>query len=618
MQLHRTLNKLESGLFADQYIIQEQIGNGRMSSVYLALDSAAGNTPVAIKVLNTDHADTIKQQLFKRETGALKRLTHPNIVKMTRSSWSESRDVYYIVLDYHPYSLDRYLRGELKARISGFETFRVMREMAEALSYAHSQGIIHRDVKPSNILLDENGRPMLTDFGISKLLRQLTVGDTLAGFWSGGYASPEQQRNEPATASSDIYSLGAVFFHMLSGQEPPSEGPTSSMVDEYVDASPPLKNVLKRMLATDPSGRPSSGTELLRLLEVTRRLEMVPTHFLILTRSAINSIVSSGVSLTTNFEDVSEALLDDLGGIELDDIHIRRDRRFPDDVVILGSSLRLICTPAEEGDALIVKTIQMPHMPNLDSERGPALSHRAMWTPILHGFRNSETNDSLELAREQLVSLLAQIDTHEAAGSVSHERRISRREFIERWETALNRGRRQIERKASPMAYSDVDEDPNYLRFTLVELPSDNLGWSEDIPLAVRRERNSWSRPIGNLAEIRGRTVEVARKTSGLRRDNESVPKQGQLMLDLTEASTAISRQQDAVYNFLSDKMANPNLGRVIIDPSFATSSTDMDLSFFQDWLSEDKKDAVKRAVSSKRIFPHPRSTWDREDSRDR
>ncbi|MCY4654684.1 MAG: serine/threonine-protein kinase [Dehalococcoidia bacterium] len=171
MQFRRNVDELESGPFADQYIIQERIGNGRMSSVYLALDSTSGNTPVAIKVLNTDHADTIKQQLFKRETDALKRLIHPNIVKMTRSSWSESRDSYYIVLDYHPYSLDRYLRGELKARISGFETFRVMREMAEALSYAHSQGIIHRDVKPSNILLDENGRPMLTDFGISKLLR---------------------------------------------------------------------------------------------------------------------------------------------------------------------------------------------------------------------------------------------------------------------------------------------------------------------------------------------------------------------------------------------------------------------------------------------------------------
>ena len=603
MQPRRNIKELGKGPFADQYVIREPIGNGRMSSVHLASDLAAGGAPVAIKLLDTDHDDTIKQQLFRRETDALKRLTHPNIVKMRSSRWSESEKAYYIVLDYLPYSLDRYLKGELKAQLGDFETFKVMREIAEALSYAHSQGIIHRDIKPSNILLDENGRPMLMDFGISKLLRQLTVGDTLAGFWSSGYASPEQQANEPATTASDIYSLGAVFFHMLSGQEPPYEGPTPSMVDQHVDGPPALKNLLKRMLATEASVRLSSGTELLKLLEVTRRLETVPSHFLILTRNALSGIVSSGLTLTSDFEEVTEVLLEDLGGVDLDEIHIRRDRRVPDDVIILGSSLRLICTPAEEGDALVVKAVQMPHMPNLDRDRGPAMPYRAMWTPIQPWFRNDETGDSLNLASEQITSLLAQLDTYETAGSVSHERRRSRREFIERWEIALNRSRNQIERKASPMHYSGVEEDPNYLRFTLSNLPPDSLGWTEDIPLAVRRAPNSGSRPIGNLVEVRGRTVEVARKLGGLRRDDESVPDDGQLMLDLTGASTAISRQQDAVHDFLSDKMANPNLGRVIVDPSLASSSSGADLSFYQKWLSEDKKDVVRRAVSSNEIF---------------
>ena len=552
-----------------------------MSSVYLALDSASGNTPVAIKVLNTAHTDAIKRQLFKRETDALKRLTHPNIVRMRSGRWSTSDEAYYIVLDYIPYSLDRHLRGELKEQLSGLETYKVMREMAEALSYAHAEGVIHRDIKPSNILLDENSHPMLTDFGISKLLKQLTVGDTLAGFWSGGYASPEQRSNEPVTASSDIYSLGTVFLHMLSGQEPPHEGPTPSMVDTQVDGPPALRNVLKRMLATDPSERLSGATELLRLLEVTRRLETVPSHFLILTHSAIDGIVSSGVSLTSSLEDVSEGLLEDLGGMDLDDVHLRRDRRFPDDVIIIGSSLRLICTPAEERDALVVRTVQMPHMPTLDSERGPAMSYRAMWTPVQSGFRGNESGNSLRLASEQLTNLLAQVDTHEAAGSVSHERRRSRRDFIERWETALNKSRNRIERKASAMQYSDVEEDPNYLRFKLAELPPDSLGWPEDIPLAIRRARGSRTKPIGNLVEMRGHIVEVARMIDGFRRDDTPVPKEGQLLLDLAEASTAISRQQDAVHDFLADKMVNPDLGRVIIDPSIGRSSAVGDLNFF-------------------------------------
>ena len=590
-------------MFADQYIIQKKIGNGRMSSVYLALDSNSGNAPVALKVLNTSHTDTIKRQLFKRETDALKRLTHPNIVRMRGSRWSESDKAYYIVLDYVPYSLDKYLRGEIKGQISNFDKYRVMREMAGALSHAHSVGVIHRDVKPSNILLDENGHPLLMDFGISKLLRQLTVGDTLAGFWSGGYASPEQQANEPTTAASDIYSLGTVFLHMLSGQEPPHEGATPSMVDAQVAPQPALRNVLRKMLAPDPSERPLSGTELLRLLEVMRPSETVPSHFLILTRSAVQGLYSSGMSLTDTFDDISEGLGEDLGGDDLDDIHIRRDRRYPDDVIIIGSSLRLTCTRAEEGDALVVKRVQMPHMPTLDSDRGPAMPYRAMWIPVQPGFQKDEDNNSLSLASDQLTNLLAQIDTYEVAGAVSHVRRRSRRDFIERWESALNKSRNRIERKASAMQYSSVDEDPNYLRFTLVDLPPDSLGWPEDTPLAIRSVRDSRTKPIGNLVEIRGRTVEVARKIGGLRRDDDPVPHKGQLLLNLTEASTAISRQLDAVHDFLSDKMANPDLGRVIIDPSVTTSSSGTELNFFQDWLSEDKKDAVRKAVASNELF---------------
>ena len=89
-----------------------------MSFVYLALDNAAEDTPVAIQVLSTDHADAIKRQLFERETDSLKRLPHPNIVRMRNSRWSEAEGVHYIVLDYLPFSLDRYLKGNRAGAIS--------------------------------------------------------------------------------------------------------------------------------------------------------------------------------------------------------------------------------------------------------------------------------------------------------------------------------------------------------------------------------------------------------------------------------------------------------------------------------------------------------------------
>ena len=286
----------------DRYIRKKQIGNGRMSTVYLALDSASGDAPVALKILNTAHPDEIKLELFRRETTALKRLRHPNIVRLLDSGWSEGEQAFYLVIEYLPYSLDRFLSGELQSPLGSLEMYRVMREVAEALTYAHSKNVIHRDVKPSNILLNDNGRPMLTDFGISKLLTQLTVGETLAGFWSGGYASPEQRTGELTDLRSDVYSLGAVFYQLLSCEEPPPEGPTPMLVDKHVKAPPPLKNLLKRMLATNPEDRPSKASELLSALEITRRVEEVPGHFLELTRTAISNLVSAGYVTNDDFQ----------------------------------------------------------------------------------------------------------------------------------------------------------------------------------------------------------------------------------------------------------------------------------------------------------------------------
>ena len=588
-------------MFAERYILQEQIGTGRMSSVHLARDSAFGDAEVAVKILNTSHPDEIKRELFKRETGALKRLSHQNIVGLRHSGWSDSDGAFYLVLDYLPYSLDRYLKGELHSQLGNFQPYRVMRELAEALVYAHSEQVIHRDIKPSNILLDVNGHPMLTDFGISKLLTHLTVGETLAGFWSGGYASPEQRANEPAAPSSDIYSLGAVFFHLLSGREPPPEGPTPSIVDEHVNSPIPIRNVLKRMLAANPEERLSGG-DLLSALEVTRRHETLPTHFLKLTRTALRDIQSTGYSATDDFQSAKDALIGDLGGMELDEVHIHRDQQQPENIIILGDSLRLIGAPDREGDdALAVIAVHTPHGSHLDREKERSMPYRAMWEPVEGGFRSGEESSSLAEAAGDLADLLAKLGTYETKGVVSQEQRRSRQDFIERWDRVLNKRRNEIEGAA--LEYSEVTEESYYLRFTLCKPPPDDLDWQEDDPLVVSEARQVWGKPIGNLVEIRGRVVEVARQTDRSRRDDSPIPGKGLLAINVMEARSAIRRQQYAVRAFRDDQMTNPNLAKVIVDPSNATRISETDLDYFQDWLSDDKKETVSRAVSINELF---------------
>lgn len=586
-------------IIAERYALQNQIGDGRMSSVYLAFDLASENSQVALKILDSSHTDEIRRELFERDTSALKRLRHPNIVSILNSDWADSNESPYLVLEYLPYSLDRYLKGELQSQLGDFDSYRVMRELAEALTHAHSENVIHRDIKPSNILLDSNARPKLTDFGISKLITQLTVGETLAGFWSSGYASPEQRAGATTGPESDIFSLGSVFFHLLSGQVPPPEGPTPDMVDECIRGSAPVKNVLKKMLAQKPEQRYSRGAELLTALDVTRRLEILPRYFLILTQTAIRNVVSTGYATSGDFQSVSDALIEDLGGMELEDVHIRRDNR--SDIIILGDSLRLICTPDE--DALVVKAVQTPYLPHLEREKNRSMLCRALWDPVESGFRSREDKSTLTEAADELVSLLAKLDTYETVGAVSEERRVSRRNFIESWDIALRKNRSRIEGQAPELRYSEVIEAPDYLQFTLTNPPPDSLNWEDDTPLAVRQTAGSRRQSVGNLLKINGHVVEVARQDNRSRRDDSPIPKTGLLTVNVTEALVAYTRQQYAVNAFLHDQMVNPDLARVIVDPSNATRISGKSLDYFQTWLSGDKKEAVSKAVSSNELF---------------
>ena len=574
-----------------------------MSSVYLALDSASGNSQVAVKVLNTSHDNDIKRELFKRETSALRKLRHPNIVRLLYSSWPDDGASPFLVLEFHQYSLDRYLKGEFQSQLGGFKPYRIMRELGEAIAHAHSENVVHRDIKPSNILLDVNSRPMLTDFGISKLLTQLTVGETLAGFWSSGYASPEQRAALPTGPESDLFSLGAVFYQLLSGHEPPAEGPSPDMVDEFVDHPVPIKNILKRMLEQDPNRRYSRGSDLLSALEVTRRYETLPSHFLVLTGTAIRDIVAAGLSLTEDSQSLADVIIEDLGGMELEDVHIHRDRRDPRDVIILGDSLRLICAVDEQVDALIAKAVQTPYAPVLDSEKGRSMVYRAMWNPVTPNFRSGEDTASLSAAVDDLTNLLSGLDTYESVGNVSDEQRRSRRDFIENWNIALSRNRNRIEREATALRYFDVTEESDHWRISLVDPPPDNLDWEDDAPLAVRENAEAPRLSIGNLMNIRGRTVEVAKQNNRFRRIDSPVPKAGLLTTNLTEALVANRRQSNAVNAFLYEQMVNPGLARVIVNPATASRFSESELDYFQEWLSDDQRTAVRKAVSSNELF---------------
>jgi serine/threonine protein kinase len=223
-----------------RYHILEPLGEGGMAVVYKAYDTRL-ETDVAVKVIRTENIlpSVLERSLkrFEREAKSLARLTHPNIVKVT--DYGEFEGKPYLVMPYLPGGTlkDRIKQGQIPWQ----EAVRLILPIAQALEYAHEHNIIHRDVKPSNILLTEKGQPMLTDFGVAKLFDMDATADltgTGMGVGTPEYMAPEQWQGQ-VSAQTDVYALGVVLYEMVTGRRPyTAETPAALLIKQTNDPLP--------------------------------------------------------------------------------------------------------------------------------------------------------------------------------------------------------------------------------------------------------------------------------------------------------------------------------------------------------------------------------------------
>ncbi len=262
----------EASPLAGRFELKELLGSGGMAAVYRAWDREAGR-PCAVKVLgDLLSRDEEFRRRFRREAEAVMGLTHSRIVAVY--GWGEADPHHYIAMEYVPGgTLHDLLRR--RGRLPEAEALRIASEVADALAYAHDRDVIHRDIKPQNVLLTERGHVKVADFGIARTLdaaTNLTRTGTVMG--SAHYISPEQARGDPAGPASDQYSLGVVLYELLSGQVPFSgEAPVSIALKHLHEPPPDLRRIrpdlspatvtlVERLLAKDPDGRYPSAAYL--------------------------------------------------------------------------------------------------------------------------------------------------------------------------------------------------------------------------------------------------------------------------------------------------------------------------------------------------------------------
>ncbi len=261
-----------------RYRVLSRLGSGGMADVYLAEDQLLGRR-LAVKVLHHHFAEDQEfVERFRREASSAAGLSHPNIVGIfDRGEWDGT---YYIAMEYVPGSSLKALvreRGPLEPVVA----IDIVTQILQAARFAHARGVIHRDFKPHNVILDEEGRARVTDFGIAQAgASDMTLTGSIMG--TAQYLSPEQAQGHPVSAVSDLYSVGVILYELLTGVVPFDGDTAVAIAFKQVSAQPPAPSTVNpavpaaldllvlRALEKDPEARYADAQEFIAALRSAR------------------------------------------------------------------------------------------------------------------------------------------------------------------------------------------------------------------------------------------------------------------------------------------------------------------------------------------------------------
>ena len=259
-----------------RYRLERPLGRGGMATVYLGRDSEL-DRPVAVKVLAKDLAGDIAfRKRFLREARLAARLSHPNVVSVYDAGEDADGRLYIVMECVEGETLADVLRE--RGRLPAAEAVGLALQACRGLAHAHAAGLVHRDVKPQNLLLREDGTLKIADFGIARAAETTALTQVGTVLGTAAYLSPEQALGEEVTSAAEIYSLGAVLYELLAGRPPyefdsladlaakQAQGAITPVSELVPDVPERVEDAVMRSLARNPRYRPSSAAELAREL----------------------------------------------------------------------------------------------------------------------------------------------------------------------------------------------------------------------------------------------------------------------------------------------------------------------------------------------------------------
>jgi beta-lactam-binding protein with PASTA domain/tRNA A-37 threonylcarbamoyl transferase component Bud32 len=295
-------------VFSNRYEIEREVAQGGMAEVYLARDQLL-DRPVALKALFPEYArEPSFVERFRREAQAAANLNHPNIVSIY--DWGQESGTYFIVMEYvEGRSLRDLIRSE--GPLDGDHAAEITAEIAAALGFAHRNGVVHRDVKPGNVLMPQSGTVKVTDFGIARAGASDGLTQTGSVMGTATYFSPEQAQGLPVDGRSDVYSLGVVLYEMVTGVVPFTGDSPVAVAYKHVreeplppcqrnpEVAPDLEKIILTAMAKDPDHRYQSAEDMREDLLRFRRgrpLAAAPLTALVAEVPTTTAVAAGGTS----------------------------------------------------------------------------------------------------------------------------------------------------------------------------------------------------------------------------------------------------------------------------------------------------------------------------------
>ena len=563
-----------------RYVTRGNPKSGGLSSVYRATDIETSSM-VALKVFRSKGStDEVIEESFRREVQALSDLKHPHIVQFLDSGRDDENGVHYVVMEW----IERDLGAVLAPRTyENWEAYyrAVGKGVLDALAFAHTRSTAHRDVKPSNVLVTDEGLVKLCDFGISKIRNFLAPGVTLASFSSAPYSPPELDDGS-YSYSRDVFGFAALSVALLTGRAPSKYDELFGLLEE-APLEEPIRRVLRRCLElSQPDLRPANAVLLQAELERAAPVPVSQTLPLVL------------VSLTNKVRDAVEHDLGlrgaqgerfierDLEGARMEELPVTAEK--PDRSFRLYGGKYGYVALLNNSDGRLLLVASLEYQPSeIDRKRSNATDPGVRF--VLSGTSSPASSEALDGLLDRLLTFSAD----------QKQRKLEQRELAlyQTWVDLLSAKTELEKMRCVRLPYAGCEASGEFVRLKLKPDTDASTLVGQDVMIQV-----------GRLGEFRGKAVSrsdgnlVIRPSARNRIDAGAIPEDGIVETDTAKTDGSLGKQKSAVDAVRYGRSVNLELGGYIVSPDRVPVPEQAEVEFINPNIDDDKKDAVLAALS--------------------